>query len=93
MPVDVLEELRRMQLMIKDLVGLMIQRPPQKDEQSPTSLRARVTSLEREVQRQNEAIKTLHRQMQASIDCHLRGREALSALTASVKKLSASSPR
>ena len=82
--------------MMKELVGMMLERSPRLTDESgesPTALRSRVAYLEHEVRRQDEVIKTLQRQMQASIDCHLRGREALGAVTASVKKLSASTPR
>lgn len=81
--IDVLEELRKMQLMMKDVLGtiLVMQQPKSQDNSS------RVECLENEVRRQGDVIKTLQRQIQASIDCHLRTRETLSALTLTIKKL------
>ncbi len=36
---------------------------------------------------QQEQLKTLHKQMKSSLDCHLRGREALNSLSAATKRL------
>ena len=79
--VHVLEELRKMQVMMKDVLTTILGMQQSKDDNT------RLECLESEVKRQGEVIKTLQRQIQASIDCHLRTRETLSALTSTVKKL------
>lgn len=73
--------------MMKEIIGTMIAQHELGREEHPSEVISRVIHLEIEVKRQAEMIGTLQRQMQASIDCHLRGREALGTLTDAIKKM------
>ena len=87
MTIQVLEELRKLQIMMKEIIGTMIAQHELGRQENSSEVISRVIHLEMEVKKQSEIIGTLQRQMQASIDCHLRGREALGTLTDAIKKM------